>query len=318
MKSTLKKITKKLFYTAPKKLQANFTIFTKEQNNKLSKFIEDNYLNRGDTKQKLSEWEYEQALKSQISERLDYNRNRIIPWLNKTKRLQGSKILEIGCGTGISTLALAEQGAHVTGIDVDDGALKVAEERLKLGGYSANICLCNGDELERFKGESFDFILYYAVFEHMTIEERIKSLKQAWDMLSEGALLTIIETPNRLWYYDTHTADLPFYDWLPDDLAYYYSKFSPRNNFKDKFREINNEKMLDFLRWGRGASYHEFEIAIAPLERLNVVSSLMEHEKTTLLKCGVKGLRYIKLLRSLNKNLPKGFCHPYLDLIIQK
>ena len=319
MKTLIKSITKKLFYTAPKAMQKNHLEFSEQQINDLKVSLEKNYLDRGDTKRKLSKEEYNDAINGQLFERLSYNRNRIAPWLNSIKNLSGVKILEIGCGTGISTLALNEQGAQVTGIDVDEGSLNVAKDRMKMAGFDTELHLMNADEIkENFGAKKFDFIIYYAVLEHMTIEERLSSLKQAWEMLPEGGFLSVIETPNRLWYYDSHTAAMPFYDWLPDELAFYYSKFSKRNNFKDLYRELNDDDMIKFLRWGRGASYHEFEVAIAPLKDLNVVGSLMQFEKTTLLKSGFKGMRYIKFLKSLNKNLHSGFCNPYLDIVLKK
>ncbi len=319
MKTLIKSITKKLFYTAPKAMQKNHLEFSEQQINDLKVSLEKNYLDRGDTKRKLSKKEYNDAINGQLFERLSYNRNRIAPWLNSIKNLSGVEILEIGCGTGISTLALSEQGAQVTGIDVDEGSLNVAKDRMKMAGFDTELHLMNADEIEEnFKTKKFDMIIYYAVLEHMTIKERISSLKQAWNMLPEGGFLSVIETPNRLWYYDSHTAAMPFYDWLPDELAFYYSKFSKRNNFKDLYRELNDDDMIKFLRWGRGASYHEFEVSIAPLKDLNVVSSLMQFEKTTLLKSGFKGMRYIKFLKSLNKNLHSGFCNPYLDIVLKK
>ncbi|WP_445738572.1 class I SAM-dependent methyltransferase [Mariniflexile sp.] len=300
-------------------MQKKHLIFNDKQIEELKVSIESNYLDRGNTKKKLSEQEYRNALNVQLDGRLNYNRNRIAPWLNSIQRLNGANILEIGCGTGISTLALAEQGANVTGIDVDEGALNVAKDRMKIAGLEADLHLMNADEIkDNFKTKKFDFIIYYAVLEHMTVKERLSSLKQAWDMLPEGGFLAVIETPNRLWYYDSHTAAMPFYDWLPDELAYYYSRFSERKNFNDSYRKLNDENMMNFLRWGRGASFHEFELAIAPLNKLNVVSSLMQFEKTAFLKSGIKGTRYINFLKSLKKNLPKGFCYPYLDIVLKK
>ncbi len=319
MKNTIKKLFKETFYSAPKKMQQNFTHFTKEQINELTDSVKNNYIDRGNTKSRLSQEEYDEAISGQLYDRLAYNRNRITPWLNKVKDLNGARVLEIGCGTGISTLALSEQGAKVVGVDVDAGALAVAKDRMKIAGYEAELHLVNGDDIEEhFKDQKFDFIIYYAVLEHMTVHERLASLKQAWGMLTKDAFLAVIETPNRLWFYDSHTAALPFYDWLPDDLAFYYSKFSSRKNFKDSYRELDDDQLNKFLRWGRGASYHEFEVAIAPLKELNVVSSLIKYEKTAFFKLGFKGLKYVKFLRSLHKNLPKGFCYPYLDIVIKK
>jgi S-adenosylmethionine-dependent methyltransferase len=319
MKNLFTNIAKKFLFTAPKSMQKRHITFNEDQRNLLRSSIEVNYLDRGNTKSRLSPEEYQLSIEGQLDGRIVYNRNRIVPWLNSVKSLEGAQVLEIGCGTGISTLALSEQGAHVVGIDVDQGALAVAKDRMQLAGFESELHFENAYEIKsKFGDRKFDFIIYYAVVEHMTIDERLSSLEQAWSMLSDGAFLAVIETPNRLWFYDSHTAGLPFYDWLPHDLAFYYSKFSGRKNFKDSYREINDEDMLKFQRWGRGASYHEFEVAIAPLNQLKVVSSLIKFEKTALMKCGLKGLRYIRLLKSLNRDLNSGFCYPYLDIILKK
>src|SRR5687768_13144068 len=42
---------------------------------------------------------------------LDGDRSTVIPWLDRVRRLDGLRVLDIGCGTGSSTVALAEQGA---------------------------------------------------------------------------------------------------------------------------------------------------------------------------------------------------------------
>jgi SAM-dependent methyltransferase len=42
----------------------------------------------------------------------------------------GTRVLDIGCGTGLTLLLAAERGAVVTGIDVTPGLLDVARERL--------------------------------------------------------------------------------------------------------------------------------------------------------------------------------------------
>ena len=302
----------------PNSLKENFIQFSDEQNKELELSIEKHYLNRGTSEKAVPSDEYNMAKEAQLTSRLAYNRSRIVPWLNKLKPLEGSTVLEIGCGTGIGTLAMSEQGASVVGVDVDQGALNVANDRLKIANLKAAFHNRNANEIIKFKEKQFDLIIFYACLEHMTVEERISSLAQAWELLSPGSLLVIIETPNRLWYYDSHTAGLPFFDWLPDDLAFYYSKFSKRPNFKDIYREIDDENMEKFKRWGRGVSYHEFELAIAPMNNLNVISSLPQYEKTTFLKYGFKGIRYIRNLKQINKGLVPAFCYPYLDLVIRK
>src|SRR5947199_9440599 len=68
-------------------------------------------------------------LNNQVSMRLLNDRTRIVPWINSIHDLDGASVLEIGCGTGSSTVALAERGAVLTAIDIDAASIAVARER---------------------------------------------------------------------------------------------------------------------------------------------------------------------------------------------
>jgi S-adenosylmethionine-dependent methyltransferase len=227
------------------------------------------------------------------------------------------RVLEIGRGTGSSSVALAEQGAHVTVIDIDAAALEVARERCRIHGVTVDIREASAKQLAEFG--PMDAVLYFAVLEHMIHEERLESLAQAWSLLSAGGLLAIIETPNRLWFFDQHTSQLPFYNWLPHGLAFAYSRFSPRENFKDNYREPSSEMMNHFLRGGRGASYHEIDLAIAPTQSLDTVSSLISYfgwrRRTRMNRLA---RRYKTLMRQIRPDLHEGWFDPDLDVILRK
>ena len=248
----------------------------------------------------------------------------IVPWLDEVRPLQSASILEIGCGTGCSTVALAEQGAEVTAIDVDAGSLTVASERCLAYGLDVSFAHANATEVDKlFAGRHFDYIIFYASLEHMTVEERMSAMRATWQMLSVGGLWCVIETPNRLWYYDDHTSLLPFHMWLPDELAFEYSRFSPRNNYHELYREYTDEAKLHFLRRGRGVSFHEFELAMKPVRALKIKSSLNVMNK----QGGLLGLlkwrrsneyRYLSLLRRIAPELHEGFLQSSLYLIIEK
>lgn len=45
-------------------------------------------------------------------------RYRYLPWMMAVMPINGARVLEIGAGTGASTVALAERGASVTSIDL--------------------------------------------------------------------------------------------------------------------------------------------------------------------------------------------------------
>ena len=263
-------------------------------------------------------------LQDHLHRRLDAFRNTVIPWLSNAKPLAGSRILEIGCGTGSSTVALAEQGAEVTAVDILETNLIVAKDRCKVYDLNVNFLCVNATEVHNILvGRHFDFIIFFAVLEHMTHNERMIAMKNTWDMLSPGSLWCVIDTPNRLWYYDGHTSQLPFYLWLPDDLAFLYSKFSPRKSFCNSYREINDDSKLDFLRRGRGVSFHEFELTMKRAEELDVVSSLSVFLRSPnfLLKVlwTLKNKnRFESFLSQFGPEIHKGFYQESLDLIIRK
>jgi S-adenosylmethionine-dependent methyltransferase len=102
----------------------------------------------------------------------------------------------------------------------------------------------------------------------MTYEERLLSLKAAWSLLGSGCLLAIIESPNRLWYFDDHTSNLPFYHWLPDELALEFLKRSRNYYFDPVFERFDETSQIELIRRGRGVSFHEFELALGDIDQL--------------------------------------------------
>ncbi len=50
-----------------------------------------------------------------------------LAWINGHVPLAGKEVLDVGCGGGILSEAMARLGAKVRGIDLSDKALKVAE-----------------------------------------------------------------------------------------------------------------------------------------------------------------------------------------------
>lgn len=269
--------------------------------------------------------ELKNGIKDQLTGRLRKFREQVIPWLDNTKRLNGSSILEVGCGTGSSTVAFAEQGAQVTAVDLDVDSLAVAEKRVSLHGLKANFVLGNGQEIDKmFKNEHFDIIIFSATLEHMTYNERVNSLKAAHSLMKSGDLLTVVETPNRLWFYDFHTALLPFYFWLPDELAFDYANRSSRNNFSEMYRDKTPEQMLHFVRRGRGVSFHDFEIAFDGANDIKVISCLETFRKKKFFRFVTDRLkprgylRYKNFIQNHGPTFHEGFYEPWLDLIFRK
>lgn len=255
--------------------------------------------------------------------RLEFDRFVVIPWLDHARAIKGGKFLEIGCGTGSSTVALAEQGASVTAVDIDAGALIAAQERCNVYGLDVSFVRANATAVRQLFGdEQFDFIIFYASLEHLTLEERISAMRDTWNMLKQGDFWSVIEAPNRLWYYDHHTSLLPFFTWLPDDLAFQYSRFSPRIGFSGSYMDMTDSSMLDFLRSGRGVSFHEFELAMAPTKELKIISDLASFRRGRNIFYWLYHRKnyawYSSFLSKVSPAASHGFNERTLDIIIQK
>ena len=307
----------------PNHIHANFRAIDKVKIDLIEQSLRNNYFVRFPGEYLTTDWG-KNDLKNHLFRRLGTDRKIIIPWLDKARSLRDSSILEIGCGTGSSTVALAEQGAKVTAIDIDESSLVVAGERCLAYGLDVSFAHANATEVnELFADRHFDFIIFYAALEHMTMAERLFAMRATWKMLSDGDLWCVIETPNRLWYYDAHTSLLPFHMWLPDKLAFEYSRFSPRNNYRELYREYSDESKLHFLRRGRGVSFHEFELTMKPVKELRIKSSLngtnLERRLWRLVKWRFSiEHRYTLLLRRIVPEIHKGFLQSFLYLIIEK
>lgn len=249
----------------------------------------------------------------QLYGRLEIDRKRVIPWLNDIHKLRGATILEIGCGTGASTVALSEQGAIVTAIDTDAHSLEVSRIRLDAYGLSADVMNMNAAEItEKLPGRKFDLVIYFASLEHMTFRERIQSLRSAFNMLTDDGHVVFVEIPNRLWFIDLHTSHEPFYNWLPDDLAMEYSRFTPREGFNLGFDVSDAQDTLCFARWGRGVSYHELEVALGGRGCFQVTSTMSvfwnwpeSAFKKILKMCGPQDMH-------------EGFYDPYLYIAMRR
>lgn len=71
-----------------------------------------------------------------------------LDWLAEEPRLDGARVIDYGCGSGILALAAACFGAsYVDAVDIDDDALLVARENIELNGYAERIRVGRPDTL---------------------------------------------------------------------------------------------------------------------------------------------------------------------------
>ena len=301
-------------FIVPYKIKKNFLEISKENKNLLANKIKETYIPT------ISDNISDERLFSEIEEHIEgrvlIDRIRVVPWLSKNINLQNLEILEIGCGTGSSSITLAEQGAKVLGIDIHKESLEIAKFRSKTYDLNIEFLECSSVEIHKL-GKKFDAIILYATLEHLTVEERLLTLRKCKEILNKGGYIITIEAPNRLWYFDSHTSELPFFQWLPDNLAYRYSKFSPKESFSSNYLDSGYENLTNFLRRGRGVSYHEFELVFQDLSKLNIISRLnrLVFTKSFINTFFLKPL--YKLFLKKQVKIPKAFYDEYLDFIIK-
>jgi 2-polyprenyl-6-hydroxyphenyl methylase/3-demethylubiquinone-9 3-methyltransferase len=88
-------------------------------------------------------------------------------WIDDRAGLAGKQVLDVGCGGGILSEAMAAKGAHVTGIDLSDKALKVAQLHLLESGAQVTYRNIAVEELARSQPASFDVVTCMEVLEHV-------------------------------------------------------------------------------------------------------------------------------------------------------
>jgi len=104
---------------------------------------------------------------------------------------QPMRILDAGCGTGVSTdyLAHLNPGAEILAVDISPGTLEVARERLRRsGGHELATVRIENRSLLELQGEGpFDYINSVGVLHHLRQPEA--GLKALAALLKPGALL---------------------------------------------------------------------------------------------------------------------------------
>ncbi|MDP4000679.1 MAG: class I SAM-dependent methyltransferase [bacterium] len=99
---------------------------------------------------------------------------------------ESPKILDLGCGTGISTRQLARKGSVVIGCDVDTDMLANASP-----GKHKNIEYVRGDaEKLPFKDQTFDAITMFTSFHWFTTKKAINEIKR---VLKPSGIICIVQ-----------------------------------------------------------------------------------------------------------------------------
>ena len=102
---------------------------------------------------------------------------------------EGSKVLEVGAGTGRYSIALAKEGMNVTSVDLVESNLAVLRENSK---GMENIAAYQGDatDLSRFADDSFDVTLFFGPMYHLYDKDEVnRAIDEAIRVTKRGGVI---------------------------------------------------------------------------------------------------------------------------------
>ncbi|HEX7053319.1 MAG TPA: bifunctional 2-polyprenyl-6-hydroxyphenol methylase/3-demethylubiquinol 3-O-methyltransferase UbiG [Burkholderiales bacterium] len=90
-----------------------------------------------------------------------------LDWIDERAGLQGKRVLDVGCGGGILAEAMAARGASVTGIDLSEKSLRVAELHRLESGAAVTYERAMAEEFAAHHAGEFDVVTCMELLEHV-------------------------------------------------------------------------------------------------------------------------------------------------------
>jgi 2-polyprenyl-6-hydroxyphenyl methylase/3-demethylubiquinone-9 3-methyltransferase len=115
-------------------------------------------------------------------------------YIEHVARLQDARILDVGCGGGILSEAMARSGARVLGIDLAQAVLDVAELHALESRLAVEYRAVAAEELAAAQPDSFDLVTCMEMLEH--VPDPAATLKALAALVKPGGDV-IVSTLNR-------------------------------------------------------------------------------------------------------------------------
>ena len=227
--------------------------------------------------EKLSQEYWEQVPQSELpqfatNEKTAGEVEKLGSFLKKT-----DNILDVGCGWGRITCALAMKGYNVTGMDLSENLVEYGREYANKAGLRIQFHIGSVLNLP-YDNESFDRIIcLWGVFSHLlTPKDQVNALNEMYRVLKRNGL-SFIETSNgeskrykhivatRGYGHEGRVWDFQFKESSPPNVLYIHdrrtmtsiSRKSEFEGFRVKFQNINHKRRLVayLFKMKNGSSY---------------------------------------------------------------
>lgn len=107
-----------------------------------------------------------------------------LEWINNRASLTGKNVIDIGCGGGILAESMAKKGAIVTGIDLSDKALKVADLHGLESGINVRYKKIAAEQMAEEETGLYDVVTCMEMLEHVPNPASI--IKACFTLLKPG------------------------------------------------------------------------------------------------------------------------------------
>ncbi len=105
-------------------------------------------------------------------------------------RIQGKRVLEVGCGTGTLLTTMLERGYKAYGVDASGAMLAQARRKLEKAGYKGRIIQARVQKLP-FADNSFETVVSTFPSEYII---SLESLREIQRVLYPGGRLVVVDT----------------------------------------------------------------------------------------------------------------------------
>ena len=149
-----------------------------------------------------------------------------VQWIAQHAQLAGVKTLDIGCGGGILSEALAREGALVTALDMAEDSIEIAREHAKISQLTIDYQAVTAEAWAEAHPESYDVITCMELLEH--VPDPASVIHASAQLLAPGGMVfysTINRNP-KAWALTIGAAEY-LLKWIPKGTHQYETFIKP-------------------------------------------------------------------------------------------